>query len=139
MTNKKLNASDVAEFFKALRDAKSGDEAHDLLVSDHAEEIEEAITRLKDEAREYTFDHMDAGACMWEHVLLQMRPRHHSNTPWHEYREAYGMCQLRETVIKHAPILQEAYERAVENGYDNAFDWEFVPKYMEDHVTRILT
>lgn len=90
---------------------------------------------------EYTYDHLEAGACMWEHVLERMRraAKAGQSTPWDEYRDAYGTAQLRATVIRHAPVLQEAYERACDNGYSDAFDWEFVPKYMEDHVARILT
>lgn len=93
---------------------------------------------------EYTYDHLEAGACMWEHVLAQLnrrtKPDPKVNRPnaWDDYREAYGVATLRSTVIRHAPELQKAYERAVDNGYTDSFDWDFVPKYMEDHVTRIL-
>lgn len=88
---------------------------------------------------EYTFAHLEAAACMWEHVLERIRRHKGGLNPWLEYREAYGAAKLRETVILHAPTLDEAYQRAMRNGYDQPFDWEFVPKYMEDHVTRILT
>lgn len=88
---------------------------------------------------EYSFAHLEAAACMWEHVLDALRRHREKRNPWEEYREAYGMCNLRETVIRHAPVLEEEYQKAVANGYDKAFDWEYVPKYMEDHVTRILT
>ena len=87
---------------------------------------------------EYTYDHLEAGACMWEHVLVQFGKRTRTNNPWLEHATAYGRAATRATVIRHAPQLQEAYERACDNGYKDAFDWEFVPKYMEDHVTRIL-
>jgi len=92
---------------------------------------------------EYTYEHLEAAACMWEHVLNQLRrAKPGDNNPWEEYKEAYGTCQLREAVIRHAPVLEEAYQRAKANDtydYDKTFDWDFVPKYMEDHVTRILT
>lgn len=91
-----------------------------------------------DPAGDYTYEHIEAGACMWEHVLLQLRRHREKGNPWEDYREAYGMCTLRETVIRHAPELETAYLAAVANGYDKAFDWEYVPKYMEDHITRIL-
>lgn len=97
-------------------------------------------TETKDDAKEFTWEHLDAAACMWEHVLNQLRrAKPADKNPWDEYRQAYGMAALRDTVINHAVTLQAEYEGAVENGYDQAFDWEFVPKYMEDHVTRILT
>ena len=87
----------------------------------------------------YTYDHLEAAACMWEHVLEQIQRHKGGVNPWLEYREAYGVAALREKVISHAPTLDEKYREAVANGYDEAFDWEFVPQYMEDHVTRILT
>jgi len=87
----------------------------------------------------YTFAHLEAAACMWEHVLHALRKHRESRNPWDEFREAYGMCELRERVIRHAPVLEVEYQKAVANGYDKGFDWEYVPKYMEDHVTRILT
>lgn len=91
-------------------------------------------------AGDYTEAHLDAAACMWEHVLQRMRRvKPGDKNPWDEYREAYGMAQLRARVIRHAPVLEEAYQAAVANGYGDPFDWEFVPKYMEDHVTRVLT
>ena len=88
---------------------------------------------------EYSYAHLEAAACMWEHVLRELRRHREKGNPWDEYREAYGMCELRERVIRHAPVLEAAYQEAEKNGYDRAFDWEYVPKYMEDHVTRILT
>ena len=90
-------------------------------------------------ALEYSYEHLEAAACMWEHVLHALRKHRETRNPWEEYREAYGMCELRERVIRHAPVLEVEYQKAVANGYDKAFDWEYVPKYMEDHVTRILT
>lgn len=91
-----------------------------------------------DEQSQYSYEHCETAMCMWEHVLQQLRSRRARN-PWSEYHEAYGMCALRDAVNHHVPTLEAEYAKAVENGYDKAFDWEFVPKYMEDHVTRILT
>jgi len=89
---------------------------------------------------EYSYEHLEAAACMWEHVLQRLRKvKPGDKNPWDEYREAYGMASLRETVIRHAPTLEAEYQKALANGYGDPFDWEFVPKYMEDHVTRILT
>jgi hypothetical protein len=87
----------------------------------------------------YTFEHLEAAACMWEHVLQRMRRPNKVSNHWEDYATAHGMAALRATVIAHAPILEEEYQKAVENGYDKCFDWDYVPKYMEDHVTRILT
>jgi hypothetical protein len=88
----------------------------------------------------YTFEHLEAAACMWEHVLTRLRRvRPGDVNPWDDYRNAYGMAALRQKVILHATELEKRYQDATANGYDQAFDWEYVPKYMEDHVTRVLT
>ena len=134
MANETSDARTVAEFLKALRDATSADEAHDLLVSDHAEEVEAAAGRLA--GLEYTYEHLEAAACMWEHVLTKLRGNW---TYWIDYRDAHGMAELRAVVIRHAPKLETAYLEAVKNGYDKDFDWDFVPQYMESHIAAILT
>jgi hypothetical protein len=87
----------------------------------------------------YTYEHLEAAACMWEYVLNDLRRHKESSNAYNDYREAYGMASLRAAVIQHAPQLEAAYQEAVKNGYDKDFDWEYVPKYMTDHVTRILT
>ncbi len=93
---------------------------------------------MSDETPEYTFAHLEAAACMWEHVLLQLRRHRERGNPWEDFRVAYGMSALREAVIRHAPELEVEYQKAVANGYNKGFDLEYVPKYMEDHITRIL-
>ena len=56
----------------------------------------------------YTFDHLEAAACMWEHVLERIRRvRKGELNPWDEYRNAYGMAALRTAVIRHAPTLED--------------------------------
>jgi hypothetical protein len=79
---------------------------------------------------------------MWEHVLHQLHKyRLHGRTgrAWSEYAYAYGMAGLREKVLLHAPTLETEYQQAVANGYAKDFDRDYVPKYMEDHVARVLT
>jgi hypothetical protein len=89
---------------------------------------------------EYDYEHLEAAACMWEHVLHRLRRvKPGDKNPWDEYRNAYGMAALREAVIRHAPTLETEYQAAVANGFNEPFDWEYVPKYMEQYVTRILT
>lgn len=85
---------------------------------------------------DYSVEELEAAACMWEHVLAKLRGNW---THWLDYKNAHGMAALRATVIAHAPQLEAAYVAAVANGYDKDFDWDFVPKYMEEHITRILT
>ena len=96
---------------------------------------------MKDEDKEYTWEHLDAAACMWEHVLEQLgRVKVNASNPWADYKAAYGMAALRDTVLRHVVTLQNEWAEANENGYEGgSFDWDFVPEYMEKYVTRILT
>lgn len=102
-----------------------------------------ALVRMVEKAEKepaYTYEHLEAAACMWEHVLHSVRrAKPGDKNPWNNFREAYGMAELRERVITHAPVLEVAYQAALANGYDKPFDWEYVPKYLEDHVARVLT
>lgn len=91
------------------------------------------------EDTDYNYEHLEAAACMWEHVLRELRRHREKGNPWEEFREAYGMAELRARVIRRAPELETAYQLAVANGYDKDFDWEYVPKYMESHIVSFLT
>jgi hypothetical protein len=69
--------------------------------------------------------------CVWEWVL-----ENKDDIP--ELREQFeqlGTCQMRERSLTVLPELREAFERAKENGYEDCFDWEFVPWFMT-HVVR---
>jgi len=91
------------------------------------------------EDTDYSYEHLEAAACMWEHVLRELRRHREKGNMWDEFREAYGMAELRARVIRHAPQLEAAYQEAVKNGYDKDFDWEYVPTYMESHIVALLT
>ncbi|HZO54923.1 MAG TPA: hypothetical protein VFB63_19605 [Bryobacteraceae bacterium] len=93
---------------------------------------------MADETR-YTWAQLEAAACMWQHVWDAIHRRRTGGDPWLDYRDAYGTVALRCAVISHAPTLLAAYEAALTNGYKKDFDLDFVPNYMKDHVTRILT
>jgi len=127
------------DFLAALLDCKAADEAGDLLVNNGPDLQAELDAALKVGAPEYTYEHLEAAACMWEFVLNDLRRHRSHSDAYNDFREAYGMATLRATVIRHAPQLEAKYQEAVANGYDKDFDWEFVPQYMRDHVTRILT
>jgi len=87
----------------------------------------------------YTWAQLEAAACMWQHVWDATYRRRAGGDPWLDYRDAYGIVALRLAVIEHAPVLLTAYEEALKNGYEKDFDLDFIPKYLKDHVTRILT
>ena len=86
----------------------------------------------------YTYAHLEAAACMWEYVLRELRRHRETRNPWEEYREAYGLTGLREKVILHSRDMETYYQAALANGYTKDFDRDFIPQYMEAHVTRVL-
>ena len=83
----------------------------------------------------YTENDVDAAMAMWEYTLLQWR----NGGPYLDYAVAYGKDVLRATIARHAPVLEAAWREAKANKYARDFADDFVPQYMRDHVTRILT
>jgi hypothetical protein len=112
---------------------------HATAWAESVSEKEQLLARVAAEPRPYTFEHLEAAACAWEFVLNQLRRNLTHGNPWKEFQQAYGVAALRERVVQHTHALETAYQDALKNGYDKDFDWEFVPQYMHDHVTRILT
>jgi hypothetical protein len=94
---------------------------------------------MKERETLYTWAQLETAAIMWEYVVRELRRHREARNPWEEYRQAYGTVTLRCRVIRHAPDLFAAYEKALDNKYEKDFDRDFVSQYMEDHVTRILT
>ena len=90
---------------------------------------------VPNDERTYTENDVDAAMCMWEYVLLDFR----KGGPYLEYGVAHGKDVLRATVARHAQELERHWREAKANKYARDFADDFVPQYMRDHVTRILT
>lgn len=68
--------------------------------------------------------------CVWEWVL-----ENRDEIPaLKEQFEQLGTCQMRERSVSIVPELREAFEVAKKNGYEDCFDWEFVPWFMTHFV-----
>lgn len=72
---------------------------------------------------------IDAALCAWEHVLERLKAR--GSNKWKYRRQKAGMAALREHVAALALTIELAYQEAKRKGYDDCFDWEFVPKFLE--------
>lgn len=79
--------------------------------------------------REITeFDIAFSAACLWEHFLENI-------DDYSYFRRRAGMAQFRDNVCQMARPVEEAYIRVVDiYGYDDCFDWEFVPLFINTCV-----
>lgn len=80
-----------------------------------------------------TDDLVDAAMCLWEYCLNES-PRQFS-----DYVVVAGYCETRSRIAALAALCHQAYEVAREQGYDNCFDWEFVPRWFDRCVEEDLT
>lgn len=77
------------------------------------------------------YDLLDAAMCAWEHVAEQARK---GGNKWADYARPYGIAALRGHVAGLAATVHEAWEAAMSVGFDESFDWDFVPLFLE-HAT----
>lgn len=85
------------------------------------------------------FQLLEAGACIWEWALEQKLKQPSERSPHVqkliEWWEEVGTAEARAELISLCTLVEEAYRTAVEyDGYDDCFDWEFVPWFMENKV-----
>lgn len=72
-------------------------------------------------------DLIDASMCAWEYVLSELSG---GNNKWTARRDLEGTSALRYHVLNMAEVIRSAYGVAVKAGFDESFDWEFVPKFL---------
>jgi len=77
----------------------------------------------------YTLEDMEAAMCMWEYV--QYRMGRDDDYVWGPRQEHKGIADLRATIMAMAPQLEKGYQAARALEYDDCFDMEFVPTFME--------
>ncbi|BBD98073.1 hypothetical protein SAMIE_1015740 [Sphingobium amiense] len=76
------------------------------------------------------FDAAEAAACLWEEVLE--RKDEPNVKAAFEHR---GYADLRATVCGWAEPVHRDWQEASANGYDDPFDFEFVPAWVSANVT----
>lgn len=52
-----------------------------------------------------------------------------------QYHENVGVCELRDNMANFAAVVDLAFHLIPDNMYQEAFDFEFVPRFMETYVT----
>lgn len=83
---------------------------------------------------QHEHDLCEAACCLWEEVL-QLLDRNHKQLD--EIREAEGMSALRLKVVGWVDELEADYKKAVADGYDDSFDWEFVPAWINTKLSTL--
>lgn len=78
----------------------------------------------------YTEDEVDAALCIWEYCLLCRDADDDSVFDW--LRGGEGAALARNMCIMLAKDCDASYAVAVALGYDVAFDWEFVPRWVRE-------
>lgn len=68
--------------------------------------------------------------CMWEHVLAVM----YDNPAMRNTFDGKGTCEVRDQICNFAERCNADWKAVSTLGYDSSFDWDFVPKWMDDHL-----
>lgn len=71
---------------------------------------------------------MESAMCIWEWALEQIRSDGNSTIQKKLFR--CGASQLRHYLLQLADDMDRAFKVAQKLGYDDPFDWEFVPAVM---------
>jgi hypothetical protein len=90
-----------------------------------------------------TYDQIEAACCIWEALLETMKNVDHQLSMgmpcdvWDlkllQGFQDHGASEMRHLAITHAHQCHMDYAKAVEDGYDDAFDWDFVPTWVEEN------
>ena len=73
-----------------------------------------------------------AAMSLWEDLVIKDRPTTNGHIAYHAYRTEHGVAQTRDRVLEMAVQCEAAWEfSASDLGFGAAYDWEFVPLYVE--------
>lgn len=83
----------------------------------------------------YSEEEMDAALCIWE-VAVDPRATDHIKkrgegmfVDW--MKEGEGFAHARDNAVHLAKFCELAYIYAKHHGFDDSFDWEFVPRFCD--------
>lgn len=83
-----------------------------------------------------THDLVEAAACLWEAVLDRKNSNEMAQPDLDAAFREHGWSSIRNAVCGWARWVHLDWERAVaEHGYDDPFDWEFCPKWLDLNAT----
>jgi hypothetical protein len=82
----------------------------------------------------------EAAMCAWEY-LIEDRGKHRADQnpnlrPFWDFLESVGTSQARWLILTEvAPKIEADYQEATARGYDDPFDWEYVPLWLSKNLT----
>lgn len=80
---------------------------------------------------------VEAALCMWEHAVTPDGLMNIKSKPFLDWLAGEeGYAHARMAVIHLAPFCEISYIWAKHNGYDDCFDWEFVPAWCQYAMKR---
>ncbi len=77
----------------------------------------------------YSHDEAEAAMCLWENALHRRIDDDDGLYDW--LRGGEGAACARDMCLRLAADIELAYKTAVDEGFDDCFDWEFVPRWAE--------
>lgn len=82
-----------------------------------------------------TYDEAEAAMCLWEECIHRLRDCHPSNRDteplWNWLRGGEGAASARDMCLRLAKDIEYSYSVAREMGFDDSFDWEFIPRWAD--------
>lgn len=83
--------------------------------------VDEAVETLR-------LEEVEAAMCIWEYALLCRIED--DDSVYNFLRCGEGASKARLMCIDLAMVCEEAYNAAFKAGFDDSFDWEFVPMFV---------
>lgn len=130
----RLNACPGHETYATLQEAWNANpltagtsHAEDFAFVPERQETVEASVPLDPYTRDVAYD----AACVWEWALEE---KEKAGSALRVLFDRWGTCEMREALVQSVPHVRVSFERAKAAGYENCFDWEFVPWFMENCV-----
>ena len=85
-----------------------------------------------------TRDECEAALCIWEYALSPVDQGRNDEKFLDWLKQGEGWAQARTTVMDITSLCEIAYVWAKHHGYDDCFDWQFVPAWCQFAMRRIL-
>lgn len=84
--------------------------------------------------KQFGIDELADAMCMWEHVhsKLKLSGAARRSNKWLGRVNSAGVVAARYHVASLLPALNAGYDVAANAGFDEAYDWEFVPWFLEE-------
>lgn len=88
----------------------------------------------------FTRDEAEAAMCLWEECIMRQFQWKKENGPYPDIgpplydwlRGGEGTAMARDMCLEYASDIEACYEIATEEfGFDDSFDWEFVPRWAD--------